>query len=294
MDEIAIITLRGIGLGSIYALIAMSFNVTERASGILNFAQGNMLMLGGTAAFLSASFVVGMTPGTWFLLLPLAALAIGVLMTVQGWVTLLPLGRSAEQSSWMITTMAASVVIDGLLLRLQGPDALHVVDPFPGIPMLGTTIPAVYLSTFVLALLCWLLLYLWETRTLTGLAVSALWQDPEAARSLGLKVRRLQLIAFAISGLIAGAAGFVAAPVLSLSPGSGFQFALSGFVAVVIGGLGSNAGAMIAGPLSGVVTMLAVYKIGGEFEGLTALVLLLLVLLLRPEGLFGQAAARRV
>ena len=131
-------------------------------------------------------------------------------------------------------------------------------------------------------------------RTLTGLAISALSQDLEAARAAGLRVRRLQLLSFAVSGLVVGSAGFVAAPLMSISADTGSRYVINGFVAAVIGGMGNNLGAMVGGALVGIVSMMAVYVVGGEYQGLVTLLLLVAMLVIRPEGIFGRATARRV
>jgi branched-chain amino acid transport system permease protein len=129
---------------------------------------------------------------------------------------------------------------------------------------------------------------------LTGLAISAIAQDLEAARAAGLRVKRLQLIAFAISGLIVGSAGFAAAPVMAIANDSGIAYVMNGFVAAVVGGLGSNFGSLVGGVLVGVLSLYAAFEYGGEFQNAVSLALLVVVLMLRPQGLFGRQAARRV
>jgi branched-chain amino acid transport system permease protein len=295
LDELLFIALRGIGLGAIYTLVALSFNVVHSSSGILNFAQGNVLVLGGLTAFLlsSSESLAGSVPA-WLGSLPLAALAVAVMLSVQGWVTLLPLRYSTEQDSWIISTMAVSTIIGAVMLIVQGPWAQSARSPFPSFELFGASTPAPYVLC-VLASVAWYVLLRWFlSRTLTGLAISALSQDLEAARAAGLPVRRLQLLAFAISGLVVGSAGFVAAPIISIGADSGFRYVLNGFLVCIIGGLGSNAGSLIAGPIVGVVGMLATYQFGGQFQTLASLAMLLLILTLKPEGLFGRAAARRV
>jgi branched-chain amino acid transport system permease protein len=293
VDQFIFIAVRGIGIGAIYSLVAMSFNIVHGSSGILNFAQGNMLILGGlTAYMLSGNSVEGL--GIWMIAIPLAGIAISLLLTAQGWLTLLPLRFSTEQDSWIISTMAASTIIGALQLLLQGPWTQTVSSPLPSINVLGARTPAPYVLAIGFAVAWFIALRWFLSRTLTGLAISALSQDLQAARAAGLKVRRLQLLAFSVSGLIVGTTGFVCAPVISLGADTGFKYILNGFLVCIIGGLGSNAGALVAGPAVGVITMLATFTIGGEFQTLTSLTLLLVVLLTRPQGLFGRAAARRV
>jgi branched-chain amino acid transport system permease protein len=94
--------------------------------------------------------------------------------------------------------------------------------------------------------------------------------------------------------LVVGSAGFVAAPLMSISADTGSRYVINGFVAAVIGGMGNNLGAMVGGALVGIVSMMAVYVVGGEYQGLVTLLLLVAMLVIRPEGIFGRATARRV
>jgi branched-chain amino acid transport system permease protein len=292
MDELLIILVRGIGLGAVYSLVAISFNVVHNSSGILNFAQGNMLVLGGLFGF----FTLPHEPGVarWLVLLPAAALVYAVLLAVQGSITLLPLRSSVEQHSWLITTLAVSVIIGAVILIAQGPFALRVKSPFPNFTLLTTRTPMPYALTLACAVAWYVGLHWFHRRTTTGLAMSAIAQDLDAARAVGIQVRRLQIYAFAISGAIVGSAGFVAAPVMSIAADSGIIYVVNGFIAAVIGGLGSNAGALIGGPLVGVASMWAAFEYGGQFQNAVSLALLIGVLMVRPQGLFGRTAARRV
>jgi branched-chain amino acid transport system permease protein len=292
VEELLIICVRGLGLGAIFALVAMSFNIVYSSSGILNFAQGNLFVLGGLFAFLFLPSMPSVV--AWIVLLPAAALALGALLAVQGWVTLLPLRSSVEQHSWLITTLAASVIIGAVILLTLGTVQSTVRSPFPSVAMLGTRTPAAYLMMIALAVLWFVGLRWFHSRTLTGLAISAIAQDLDAARAAGIRVRRLQLVAFAISGLIVGSAGFVAAPVIAIANDSGLPYVLNGFVAAVVGGIGSNLGALAGGALVGIASMYAAYEYGGEFQNAVSLALLIAVLMLRPQGLFGRPAARRV
>ncbi len=292
MNDLLIIVVHGIGVGAIFSLVGMSFNVVFNASGILNFAQGNMLVLGALFAFLLLPTQPDLL--RWFILLPAVAIGLALLLAVQGYVTLLPLRSSVEQHSWLITTLAASVIIGAILLIYQGSAQQSVRSPFTAIRFMGVRIPATYALTTGLALFWFIALHIFHTRVLTGLAISALSQDLDAARAAGLRVRRLQVTAFAISGLIVGSAGFVAAPVMAIANDSGITYVMNGFVAAVVGGLGANLGALVGGVLVGMLSLYAAYEYGGEFQNLVSLALLVVVLMVRPQGLFGRQAARRV
>lgn len=291
LSEIAIIVVRGIAIGSIFAMIAMSFNIVHGATGILNFAQGNMFVLGGFGAF----FLANETGVAWWLLmLPLTGILIAGLVALQGWITLLPLRSSVEQDSWLISTVAVSVIIAAVLMITQGPFAYTVQGVVPSFRILGVRTPGAYALSIGCMLFWFVALRVFLRHTFVGLAISALSQDFDAARAAGLPVRRLQIVAFAISGLMVGTAGFLVAPVISVASDAGLRYVLNGFVAAVVGGIGSNLGTLIGGPLVGVVTMLTAYRIGGAYQDLASLFVLVAILMLRPQGIFGRVSARRV
>lgn len=292
MEELAITLVRGIGMGSVFSLVAMSLNVIYNSTDILNFAQGDWVVVGGLLAFLTLQPETGPVP--WLLLIGAMGLATAAGMATQGWLTLLPLKSSVEQHSWLVTTLAASAVITSLILIFQGPEPIVVRSTLGTFELLGTRHPVLYPILLALAVAVFLTLRWFHSRTLVGLTMHALRQDLDAARAAGAPVRRLQLLAFGIAGVMVGMTGFVGAPVLSLSQASGIDFALNGFVVAVVGGLGNQMGALIAGPVLGMLSVLAVFTVGGEFEQAVALFVLIAVLLAKPEGVFGRPAARRV
>lgn len=293
-DEFMIVLIRGLGAGAIYALVGMSFNVAYSATHILNFAQGSFFILGGFIAVMFAGMFASWTAVPWLIGLPLAGLIVAALMVLQGWITLMPLRYSVEQYSWIISTMAVSTIIGALLLIFKGPWSQTASSPFPSVPTFGYLTPAPYITAIVLMVVVYLALTWFLRKTLVGLAISAISQDLEAARAAGLRVRRLQLISFGISGMIVGAAGYAVAPIISIAADTGFSYVLNGFIANVVGGLGSNIGSLFGGPIVGVISVMVVYKIGAHYQYAASLLLLVAVLLLRPQGLFGRTAARRV
>lgn len=292
MQELSIILVRGLGLGAVFALVAMSLNAVHRASGIFNFAQGSMLVLGGIVAALYMPHVPD--PYRWLLFLPVATIALGLVMAVQGYITLLPLRSSVEQHSWLVSTLAVSVLISAIILLLQGNSQILTTSQFPSFAVFGTRTPAPYIMVMILALIWYVALRLFHARTLTGLSISAVAQDLDAARAAGLRVRKLQMLAFGISGMIIGSTGFTAAPILAIANDSGIAYVTNGFVAAVVGGIGNDTGALIGGALVGVLSMYTAYAYGGEFQNAVTLGLLVLVLMIKPEGLFGTPAARKV
>ncbi|MBS7701229.1 MULTISPECIES: branched-chain amino acid ABC transporter permease [unclassified Chelatococcus] len=292
MDEIFFIAIRGFGLGAAFAAIALSLNVIYRATHILNFAQGGMFVLGG---LLGVQFSEG-GYGTvhWIIGLLVSGAAMGVLMAIQGAVTLWPLRHSAEQQSWLITTLSVSIIISALLLLTLGPWSSEFAGRVPSFGLFGMLTPMPYLVLPILAAICFIGLAIFYRQSLTGLALSAMSQDLEAAAAAGLRVRRLQVLSFAIGGIVVGTAGYAAAPIISIAPEAGIRYVISGFVVAVVGGIGNMTGALISGPVIGVIAVLATYQLGGQFQGLVTTIILTLILLLRPGGLFGAHSARRV
>lgn len=292
VDEIVLILVRGLAQGSVYALIGMCLNVVSNSSGILNFANGSFLILGGVLAF----FLLPETSG--FMMWIVVGLAIAALLFVflalQGALTLYPLRSSVEQHSWLITTMAVSVIIAAGIHLYGGSISFRVPNLLPPVTLFGTNTPAAYFLLLGLAAL-WFALFAWFHKyTYLGLAMAAIAQDLGAATAAGIPVKRIQLAAFGISGLVLGTTGFVGAPVLNISAEAGIGYLLSGFTAAVIGGVGSNVGSLVGGALVGVISMFAAYRFGGVYQDAVTMALLIAVLMFRPEGIFGLASARKV
>ena len=291
LDMITTIILRGAAVGSLFAIIAMSFNIVHNATGILNFAQGTIFLLGAFGAYLFANRVGFMV---WIPMLLLVSLVIGALTAAQGWLTLKPLRSSVEQNSWLISTVSVSVIIASLLMLNFGSAGNMVHGPVPRVDIFGVRTPGAFLLA-IASMFAWYFILRWFLRrTFVGLAISALSQDFEAARAAGLDVRKLQLLAFGISGVIVGSVGFMVAPMISVSPDAGLRYVLNGFVAAVVGGIGNNTGTLIGGPMVGVIAALTAFYVGGAYQDLASLTVLVLILMFLPQGLFGRATARKV
>lgn len=292
MDEIVLIALRGLGLGSVLTFIALGFNVTFNSSGVLNFAHGGWITLGGIAGFL---FLAPNPSILQWLFVGVAALVvIGVLVAIQGYFTLLPLKSSTDQHSWLVSTLAISVLLSAAILILLGPNLMRVPTPFGTVDILGAPIPGAYVTTIVLLVLWVIGLGLFHRYTTTGLAMRAIAQDLDAAKASGLHVRRLQLIAFGISGALAATAGFAAGPVLNISAYGVFPLLVDGFLAAVIGGIGNNVGAIAGGISVGLFTMFVSTYYGAEVHAVIIVLALAVILWLKPRGLFGLPAMRKV
>jgi len=293
MKELLLLVVNGGGVGAVFAMIAMSLNVIYGATSILNFAQGYFVVL----AALLASHWMSMTSSTgalWVLGVVAIALATGAGMGLQGFLTLIPLRSSSEQHSWLVTTLAAATIIGGIILMIQGPEAILVGSPFGQFTAFGVKTSYLYPLAMLCAVALFWLLSAFGRRSVTGLAMQALRQDQEASQAAAVPVRRLQMLAFMLSGCIIGFVGYVFGPVLAPSDSQGVELVLNGFTAAVVGGIGNMRGALIAGPAIGAVTVGTNLWIGGDYQRAIVLGVLIVILLVRPEGLFGRVTARRV
>lgn len=294
MNEFLVIVIRGVGIGSLYALIAMSLNVAYNASGVLNFAQGHLLIVAGVFSYRWLPEGADLASPQWYLTLVAVLAATALVGVVQGLITLLPMRREGGDHSWVATTIAASIVLGALILLWIGPQVVNVPNYFGSVELPDSRVPGSYLVLVLCAVAVWAALRWYQRTFLSGLALNALSQDVDAARAAGIPAMRYQLLAFAIAGAITALAGFVGGSAIEISGSRGTNYVIYGFIVAVIGGIGNNKGALIAGPLFGVLMMYVSYGLGGGLQVVTALAVIVAVLLLRPQGIFGRPHARRV
>lgn len=293
MDEIVILVIRGIGAGALYALIAMGLNLIFNATGVLNFAQGQLLIVAGVLTYVWGP---GAGPGDprWWLILVAVVLSLAALAAVQGWLTLIPMRSPLDQHSWIMTTIAASIILGALIVLLIGPRTVTVPQHFGSFAVLGTSVPGVHLVLVLLALAVWAGLRVFRRVSLTGMALSALSQDVDAARVAGIRTMPLQVMSFAIAGAVMGLTGFLGGHVVEVLESNALHYVVFGFIVAVIGGIGNNTGALIAGPLFGILLVVAAYHFGGSSQIPVALLAIVAVLMIKPQGIFGRPHARRV
>jgi branched-chain amino acid transport system permease protein len=283
--------LSGLTIGVIYALVALGYNIIYNVTEIINFAQGEFVMLGG----LFAVFFVE----TLRLPLPLAFIsAVGSVGAV-GYLMERFSIRPARQSSVLsliIITIAVSIVLKGSAMLWWGKDPYSLPPFSPGGPLLigGATLQpqAVWVLTVSTAVV--LLLTLFFRRSVYGKAMLACADNPNAARMAGIPVRRMILISFVLSAAIGAAAGVVITPISLIEYDRGALLGLKGFGAAVLGGLGHFSGAALAGVFLGLAESLCAGYLSSGYKDAVALILLLLVLFFKPEGLLGSREAAKL
>jgi branched-chain amino acid transport system permease protein len=294
---------QGLALGSIYALVALGFVLIIRTTNVVNFAQGDFAMLGGYAMVM---FLVGM-PGNPDLHLPgmemhlpywLAILLTLVLMAVIG--VLFNFGvyyplRNRPFLPVLISTLGASIFLQNTILALFNPqprplDKLIDVD---GVTIGGVFLDSQYLVILVFTIAAVAFQYFLFERTLLGKKLQAVSQDKDMARLLGIPVTLMIIITFVYSAALGGLAGVLVSPILFVSIGLGSAIALKAFAATIIGGFGDIAGAIVGGLIIGVVESFAAYYISVPYKDAYAFLALFLVLLLRPQGIFGEKVSEK-
>jgi branched-chain amino acid transport system permease protein len=281
----------GLAVGAVYALIGITYNVMFSASRVFSFTAGMLGMLGGV---LGALFINkwGMNAVLGFVLVLGCGAVLGLITEI---LTVRPVLKSIEQHLYVLSTLAFALMIQQVTAIEWGTEA----QPFPVlIPADAGSILAIVDQKFWLPVLACIVtiagLEFLYRKTLVGRAFLAIAEDSYAARALGLPETRLRLASYAIAGIIGTLAGFTGAQMLLAYFGNQAILNFYGFVPVALGGMGSSRGAVIGGLALGLFQQAANFLVGGIFAAVAVFAVFIIVLLLRPEGLAGAAAARRV
>lgn len=277
----------GLGVGLIYGLVGIGFCVIYNASGIVNFAQGVFVMLGGMFCHtvmtrLGVPLVIAAV-----IAVPLVAI---VGMLIDRFVVRPMWDRNATLFAIILATLATQIMIERITILTLGDQPRTFPEFTAGGPMKIGSIAIGYQLFWILgtAALMILLLWLFFTRTVTGRALRACAQNREAAALLGIPVSRMLMISFALSAALGAVAGILVTPTQYTAFNVGTPFGVNGFIAAIIGGFGHAGGALAGGLLLGVAQAVAIVVFGAGFKNVAALSLLLLVLLVFPSGLFGK------
>ncbi|WP_102960157.1 branched-chain amino acid ABC transporter permease [Mangrovicella endophytica] len=275
----------GISVGLIYGLVGIGFCVIYNASGIVNFAQGVFVMLGGMVCqALLTSLGIPLILAV-VLTIPLVALS-GLLMEVA--IVRPMMNRGATLFAIILATLAAQIMVERITLLTLG-DRPRTYEEFTsGGPLKLGDVAIGYQLFWILGCGALLVLALWLffTRTRSGRALRACSQNREAAQLLGIPVARMMLLAFGLSAALGAIAGILVTPTQYTAYNVGTPFGVNGFIAAIIGGFGRAGGALAGGLLLGVLQALAIVVLGAGFKNVAALSVLLLVLLLFPNGIF--------
>ncbi len=280
----------GLTVGSIYALVALGFTLIYNASDVINFAQGEFVMLGGMSTVFLA--LTGMP-------LPLAALAAVIITTAVGLALYrfaIEPAREGSAVSLIMITIGASIFLRGLA-QVIFDKRFHSLPPiFGSEPMRigGAAVLPQSLVVLVGASTIVFLLWLFIDRTLLGKAVIATAANRLAARLVGINTGRIVGLSFAVSAAIGAIAGVLATPITLTSYDVGTLLALKGFAAAMLGGIGSALGAVVGGLVLGMLEAFSAGYLSSKYKDAVAFVVLLAALLAMPRGLLGRGKVERV
>ncbi len=281
----------GLVNGAIYALIALGFMIIYNATGVINFAQGEFVMLG---AMFTAS-LTGSLNLPWPLVFPLVLGGVALVGILTERLTIYP-ARQAAPLILIIITIGVSIFLKGVAMFVWGKDPLPVKALVSGGPyrFLGATLPPQGLVILLVTALAFLGTEFFFRFTLQGKAMRACAYNRLGASVLGINISYLTCLSFALSAALSGLAGIIISPLTFATYDMGTMLGLKGFSAAVFGGLGSAAGALCGGLILGVLEALSAGYISSAYKDAVAFLLLLVMLFVRPEGLLSVKTAEKL
>jgi branched-chain amino acid transport system permease protein len=280
----------GIGVGSIYALVALGFVLIYRTTNVVNFAQGDFAMLG---AFGMVVLAIDLELPYWLsIAITLAALLLfGALFNLCVYYPL----RNRSFLPVIISTIGASIFLENGVLAAYGPHPQSLPGMFAsqGFNIGEVFFDSQYLLILAVTVAMVTLQYLFFERTLLGKKMQATSQDKEMASLLGIPVAWMIMLTFVYSAMLGGLAGVLVAPILFVSVGMGSSIALKAFAASIIGGFGNVTGAIVGGLALGVVETFGAAYLSVPYKDAFAFLVLFVFLLFRPQGMFGEKIAEK-
>jgi branched-chain amino acid transport system permease protein len=291
LERVLQLLVSGLAVGSIYAMVAIGFNIIYNATGIINLAQGEFVMLGGMLTVWGAT--------RWGLPVPVAILTAVILVTLIGValerLTIRPL-RNPTVLTLLILTIGGSFLLKGAAMLIWGKNVYYMPGFLGAEPLRFARVAIERQEVFVWVALAvvTVVLTLFFNHTLTGKAMRACSYNRVAARLVGINSRFMVMLAFGLSAGIGALAGAVVVPITNMEYGSGSMFGLKGFSAAVLGGLGNNTAAVVAGIALALIESLVAGFVDSTYKDAVALSVLLIVLFVRPSGLFGNATLNRL
>jgi branched-chain amino acid transport system permease protein len=281
----------GLALGGIYALVALGLLLIFNTVQIVNFAQGQLLMMGafvGISAAVQHELPIAAAWG-------LTAIAMAILGIVFMAIVYYPL-RGKPPFLVILTTISMGIVLENLALIIWGPLPVSLPSPVHGAPLrfAGVVVSMHQVCIFASVATILIAQYLFLSKTRFGIMMQATAQDLQMARLVGIRVNRTIAVAFALSAVLSGIAGLLVAPIFLAEPTMGGSLGLKGFVVSVIGGFGNLPGAVIGGLLLGVIETLGARYISSNFRDAYAFIIMIAFLVVWPRGLFGEKSSERV
>jgi branched-chain amino acid transport system permease protein len=286
----------GLSQGAVYSIVAFGFAVTMATTKVMNFAHGQFLMVGG---IVTIGLVQGLgLPVAFAIILAIVCTAVlGGLEEIVAVHKVVASNRPGTSSElWIISTLGVSIVLTAVVSLIAGPqtrDFPNLLSQTPtavgGIRLIPQQVLIVAAAVLLFVVLRW-----FYRSTMTGKALEAVAQDRDAARLRGLPVGGLAVGSFVVGSALAGVAGILVGPLTEVSPSSGLTYVLYGFVALAVGGIPTLSGALVGGLLLGVIESVTSYQWGAGYESAVVFGVLIAILLIRPQGMFGKVTVRAV
>lgn len=291
MNQFFMQFINGLNIGSIYALIALGYTMVYGIAKLINFAHGDVIMVGAYISFISMKFGL-----PWWLAVIISIVACAVLGVVMEKVAYKPL-RNASRISLLITAIGISYLLQNLFQLIFGanPQPYHAFITLPALNLGGISIQANYYITFSVSVLLMILLTLFVNKTTMGKAMRAVSEDEGAAKLMGINVDTTISLTFAIGCALAAIAGILYANCYPMiNPTLGSLPGIKAFIAAVLGGIGSIPGAVIGAFILGMVEAMTKAYISSQLTDTIVFAILILMLLFKPAGILGKNVKEKV
>jgi branched-chain amino acid transport system permease protein len=285
------VIIAGLAIGSMYGLLALGYHITHIVSNTVNFSQGASLMVGAVVAYTMHV--------TWGL--PLAVAIVGSILVCAllglliDRIVVAPFSKNGS-IAWLMSTIAFGIILENAVMLTFGKESRSMPSPLPETPirMFGAGVYPLEIVVPLVGLGCALALTLFLKRTLLGKALLAAAQNRDAAMLQGIAVSQLTSIAYMVSTSMAGIAGMLIAPKLNVYAGMGTMFGLKAFAVAIIGGMDSALGIMVAGLLYGLAEAAIASVLPSAYREIIGFGFVIVVLAIKPQGLFGRLTAQKV
>jgi len=291
MNQFFMQFINGLNIGSIYALIALGYTMVYGIAKLINFAHGDVIMVGAYISFISMKFGL-----PWWLAVIISIVACAVLGVAMEKVAYKPL-RNASRISLLITAIGISYLLQNLFQLIFGanPQPYHAFITLPALNLGGISIQANYYITFSVSVLLMILLTLFVNKTTMGKAMRAVSEDEGAAKLMGINVDTTISLTFAIGCALAAIAGILYANCYPMiNPTLGSLPGIKAFIAAVLGGIGSIPGAVIGAFILGMVEAMTKAYISSQLTDTIVFAILILMLVFKPAGILGKNVKEKV
>ena len=296
MEILLQLLISGIALGMIYAVVAFGYQLTFATSGTLNFGQGEALMLGALVGLSLVGDIHGGPYLNYWLMIPVVMLFGALQGTVVEWIAVRPSIKIKSEFGWIMSTIALAIIFKNVAENIWGKEDLPFPSPLSTTPIafLGAQIQPMQIVVVVGALAMMAAVELFNRKSIYGKAVVATSNDRDAAGLMGINTGVVITFSYALSSAAAAFAGVLIAPLTLTGATMGASLGLKAFAVAIIGGLTSGVGAIVGGLILGIAEELTGFYVSSGYREVPGLVLLLLVLAIKPAGLFGKTAIKKV